>query len=123
MSDIGMPLFYIACGTVLLAAFSLMMFRMSLNSQLNAKLAEIRAAGYPATLAELDDYYPAVPDNENAALLYEKLRADARIKGVVIGLAIEYLFCKLYSQKSNYERYDSADANFTISYSGISYRG
>jgi hypothetical protein len=68
----GMLLFYIACGIVLLLVFSLMTFRMVLTSKLNVKLDEIRAAGYPATLAELNDYYPAVPDDENAAILYEK---------------------------------------------------
>jgi hypothetical protein len=76
----GMLLFYIACGMVLLLAFSLMTFRMVLNSQLNANLNEIRAAGYPATMAELNDYYPAVPDDENAALLYEK--AFALYRGI-----------------------------------------
>ncbi|MCF6177595.1 MAG: hypothetical protein L3J71_17710 [Victivallaceae bacterium] len=68
----GMLLFYCACVLVLLCAFGLMTFRIVLNSQLNAKLDEICAAGYPATLEELNDYYPAVPDDENAALLYEK---------------------------------------------------
>ena len=68
----GMLLFYCACALVLLGAFGLMAFRMVLKSQLNAKLDEIRAAGYSATLAELNDYYSAVPNDENAALLYEK---------------------------------------------------
>jgi hypothetical protein len=68
----GMLIFYIACGIVLLLVFSLMIFRMVLTSKLNTKLDEIRAAGYPATLAELNDYYPAVPDDENAAILYGK---------------------------------------------------
>jgi len=49
-----------------------MIFHVLLNSQLNAKLAEIRATGYPTTLAELNDYYPAVPDAENAAEIYHK---------------------------------------------------
>ncbi len=68
----GMLLFYCACVLVLIFAFGLMTFRMVLKSKLNAKLDEIRTAGYPATLAELNDYYPAVPDDENAAILYEK---------------------------------------------------
>jgi hypothetical protein len=68
----GMLLFYCSCALVLLCAFGIMTFRMVLTSQLNAKLDEIRTAGYPATLAELNDYYPAVSDDENAALLYEK---------------------------------------------------
>jgi hypothetical protein len=46
--------------------------RLRLNRQLEVKLAAIRAAGYPASIEELDDYYTAVPDVENAAPLYEK---------------------------------------------------
>jgi hypothetical protein len=68
----GMFLFYLACAVVLLMAFGVMVFRMMLNAELKEKLDKIRAAGYPTTLAELNDYYPAVPDDENAALLYEK---------------------------------------------------
>jgi hypothetical protein len=68
----GMLFFYCACVLVLLFVVGLMTFRVILNSQLKSKLNEIRAAGYPATLEELNDYYPAVPDDENAALLYEQ---------------------------------------------------
>ena len=68
----AMLLFYCVCGLLLLMAFGLMIFRMVLNNELKDKLNKIRAAGYPATLEELNDYYPAVPDDENAALLYEK---------------------------------------------------
>lgn len=32
----------------------------------------IRQAGYPVTLQELDDFYSPVPENENAALLYQQ---------------------------------------------------
>jgi hypothetical protein len=37
--------------------------------KLEAKLAEIRAAGYPVTPEELDQWYPQVPDDKNAALV------------------------------------------------------
>jgi hypothetical protein len=60
-----MLLFYCACALVLLCTFGLMTFRMVLNSRLNAKLDKIHAAGYPTMLAELNDYYPAVPDDDN----------------------------------------------------------
>ena len=68
----GMLLFYAACAMVLLIAFSIMIFRIMLNTELQDKLEAIRTAGYPSTLEELNDYYPAVPDAENAALLYKQ---------------------------------------------------
>jgi len=39
---------------------------------------ELRNAGIPTTFEELNEAYPAVPDNENAALLYEGAFAAAR---------------------------------------------
>jgi len=70
---------YIASAVVIILVLFGMIFQVvrvnrikDLNRQLNAKLAEIRAAGYPTTIAELNDYYSAVPDEENAALLYAK---------------------------------------------------
>jgi hypothetical protein len=39
------------------------------NSDVSAKLEAIRAAGLPTSGAKLNAYYPAVPDNENAALV------------------------------------------------------
>jgi hypothetical protein len=67
-----MLLFYAACAMVLIIAFGVMIFRMLLNAELKEKLDAIRAQGYPTTLAELNDYYPAVPDSENAAELYQQ---------------------------------------------------
>ncbi|MCF6175614.1 MAG: hypothetical protein L3J71_07595 [Victivallaceae bacterium] len=49
-----------------------MTFRMVSTANLNNQLSVIRATGYPATLDELNDFYQAVPDVENAAKLYEK---------------------------------------------------
>ena len=44
-------------------------WRVNLAHDVNAKLAAIRASGLPTSGAELNTYYPAVPDNENAALV------------------------------------------------------
>jgi hypothetical protein len=59
----------VAAATVvlLLVAFVLWNY-LSLRSDL--RLEAIRKAGYPVTLAELDAWYPAVPDAQNAALVY-----------------------------------------------------
>ncbi|MHC4617024.1 MAG: hypothetical protein ACYTEQ_04640 [Planctomycetota bacterium] len=55
----------IALLAAVIAAFVL--FRVTINSRLRKKLDAIRAAGYPVTWAELDDWY-ALPDGaENAA--------------------------------------------------------
>jgi hypothetical protein len=40
------------------------------NPRLDPRLEAIRKTGYPVTLAELDDWYPRVPDAQNAALIY-----------------------------------------------------
>jgi len=39
------------------------------NNKVAKRLTAIRAAGYPVTYEELDKWYPAVPDNDNAALI------------------------------------------------------
>lgn len=44
-------------------------WRVNLARDVNAKLTAIRAAGLPTNVKELNNYYPAVPDNENAALV------------------------------------------------------
>jgi hypothetical protein len=36
------------------------------------RLTAVRQAGYPVTLSELNSYYPAVPDDQNAALIYKR---------------------------------------------------
>ncbi|MGA2854824.1 MAG: hypothetical protein ABSE90_11935, partial [Verrucomicrobiota bacterium] len=48
---------------------SFVVWRANLAHDVNAKLAAIRAAGLPTSGAELNAYYPAVPDSENAALV------------------------------------------------------
>src|SRR5437899_12698050 len=44
-------------------------WRVSLGWRVNRQLAAIRAAGQPTTWPELDKWYKAVPDSENAALV------------------------------------------------------
>ena len=43
--------------------------RMRLTGAVDAQLAALRAAGFPTSGAELNQWYPAVPDSENAALV------------------------------------------------------
>jgi hypothetical protein len=52
---------------LLLAIFAV--WRMNLSHEVSVKLAAIRAADLPTNGKELNAYYPAVPDNENAALV------------------------------------------------------
>ena len=52
-----------------LLAVSFIVWRVNLTHDVNTKLQAIRAAGLPTSGAELNAYYPAVPDNENAALV------------------------------------------------------
>lgn len=61
----------------LLAAFlgvvvvMLWQLRMAASGRFDECVRQIRAKGYPTTLAELNALYPAVPDDENAAVLIE----------------------------------------------------
>ena len=55
----------IGAGIVLV---SFCLWRALQAHDIHSRLQAIRAAGYPATLAELDAYYPAVPAAENAAM-------------------------------------------------------
>jgi hypothetical protein len=63
--------FRICLAALFLLALLIVCFivwRVNLARDVNAKLAAIRASGLPTSGAELNTYYPAVPDNENAAL-------------------------------------------------------
>jgi hypothetical protein len=63
-------LLYSWCACVALAAVVVVAFitwRINLSREVDAKLTALRAAGMPASGAELNDYYPAVPANQNAA--------------------------------------------------------
>ncbi len=55
------------CIAIAIAAF--VVWRVNLAHDVNAKLQAIHAAGLPTSGAELNAYYPAVPDHENAALV------------------------------------------------------
>jgi hypothetical protein len=59
---------WLLCGLALLV-ISFIVWRVNLAHDVDAKLQAIRAAGLPTSGAELNAYYPAVPDNENAALV------------------------------------------------------
>jgi hypothetical protein len=65
--------FFIVCVAAFaffaLLVVSLLYWRGKLVMEVDAKLQAIRAAGLPTSGAELNAYYPAVPDNENAALV------------------------------------------------------
>jgi hypothetical protein len=53
---------------VLIAGWTI--WRVQLSSTVTKRLAAAKAAGYPTNPAELDAWYAAVPDQENAALLF-----------------------------------------------------
>jgi hypothetical protein len=54
---------------LLLLLLPFMVWRAWLNYAVKTLLADIHAAGLPMNGVELNDWYPAVPDNENAALV------------------------------------------------------
>jgi len=69
----------------LLAPF--LIWRLALRFDVHHQLAKVRAAGLPANLKELDKWYPAVPEEQNAALLVTKAM-DLYVltnRGIVIG--------------------------------------
>jgi hypothetical protein len=53
------------CGIVL----TFVIWRIHLGNETNRRLHAIRAAGLPTSGEQLNDYYAAVPDKENAALI------------------------------------------------------
>jgi hypothetical protein len=57
---------FAVCIAIAIAAF--VVWRVNLAHDVDAKLQTICAAGLPTNSAEANDYYTAVPDNENAAL-------------------------------------------------------
>lgn len=64
---------WIVRGSILAAVILLLLTTMLLvQLPYHKALADLREKGYPTNLKELDAYYPAVPDEENAALDYEK---------------------------------------------------
>jgi len=53
---------------VLGLAVAVIVWRMRLGNEVNARLSALQAAGYPTSGAELNAWYASVPDNENAGL-------------------------------------------------------
>src|SRR6267143_486852 len=53
---------------VLGLAVAVIVWRMRLGKEVNARLSALQAAGYPTSGAELNAWYTSVPDNENAGL-------------------------------------------------------
>ncbi len=64
--------FVYGASAVGLIVIGIVIFSIISTARLNAKLNAIRAAGYPTTITELNNYYPAVAEIENAAKIYEK---------------------------------------------------
>jgi hypothetical protein len=54
---------------ILSLLLGLVLWRLTLAHDVHVRLAAIRTAGLPTNWKELNDYYPPVPDNENAALV------------------------------------------------------
>ncbi len=61
---------FILLGLGLLLVVAVIVWRTSLASKIDARLKAIRADGFPASAAELDQWYTTVPEKENAALIY-----------------------------------------------------
>jgi hypothetical protein len=62
-------LLYVLATLIALVIIAFIVWRVNLARDVNAKLASIRASGLPTSGEELNAYYRAVPDNENAALV------------------------------------------------------
>lgn len=67
-----------AFALFVLLVLSLLYLRGKLAMDIDAKLQEIRAAGLPTNGRELNAYYSAVPENENAALVMTQAFALTR---------------------------------------------
>ena len=59
--------FRVVIALLLVAGCAFAIFRLSLRSKLNTRIAAIRAAGHPVTWAELDEWYAIPEDADNAA--------------------------------------------------------
>ena len=55
---------------VLLCVGAFVFYRLTLLRKIAEHLESIRKAGYPVTLLELNPWYPEVPPDENAAIIY-----------------------------------------------------
>ena len=59
----------ITLALLVMIVLPLVMWRMYLAGVISRELAKIQAAGLPINGEELNRWYPAVPDNQNAALV------------------------------------------------------
>jgi hypothetical protein len=64
------PVLTVAFAGLLLLIAAVLVWRISLNAANNRRLRAISASGEPVTLEELDQFYKAVPEGSNAALLW-----------------------------------------------------
>lgn len=62
--------------SILIVAIIFSRWKDSVAQELEAYKQDARAQGYPVTLEELDAWYPAVPDDQNAATMYEQAFAS-----------------------------------------------
>jgi hypothetical protein len=60
------------CLLVVVLAGGYAMYRMILSNRVEKRLEAIRAQGFPVTLGELNDWYPAPPPGHDAADLYQQ---------------------------------------------------
>jgi hypothetical protein len=70
----------VAVATVVLLLVGFVLWNY-FSPRSDPRIEAIRKAGYPVTLAELDAWYLAVPDAENAALVYTNAFAQLAPKG------------------------------------------
>jgi hypothetical protein len=63
----GSKVAYVLITLLLIGAAAFVLFRLSLRSRLETRIDAIRAAGYPVTCAELNEWYAIPEDAQNAA--------------------------------------------------------
>jgi len=64
-----LKVYHILIALLLIAAAAFALYKFSLRSKLQARIEAIYTAGYPVTLAELDQWYKIPDDAENAAYI------------------------------------------------------
>jgi hypothetical protein len=94
-------------GFILLAVFAV---RNALVSPEDPRLAAIRQAGYPVTPAELNAFYPAVPENQNAALVYGRAFESALFTNKIAEVLISNVVSKRGERLTEAYRAELAEA-------------
>ena len=64
--------FLIPANLLLILITAIAIFRLYNQNEIKKRLTAIRAAGYPLSYEELDQWYPDVPEDENAAIIILK---------------------------------------------------